>query len=143
MFASLNIARRSQATFTATLKSFKSRVSQLLQRGGSHSNQHSNQQLDLAFIVRHRIVKLRLDDLRAVECASAPNGLHSRVCLEPLRQVGFGELASGQGEKRCRGVTLIARNRIFTVDLLGIRLRLSKSEFLSVGYLMAPIDRSM
>ena len=28
-----DIARRSHATFTATLKSFKSRVSQLLQRG--------------------------------------------------------------------------------------------------------------
>ena len=46
------------------------------------------------------------DDLRVVECASAPNGLHSRVCLEPLREVGFRELPSGQSEKRCRCVDL-------------------------------------
>ena len=37
VFASLDIARRFHATSTATLKSFKSRVSQLLQRAGSHS----------------------------------------------------------------------------------------------------------
>ena len=47
-----------------------------------------------------------LDDLRAVDFASAPNDLHSRVCLEPLREVGFGKLPGGQGEKRCRCVDL-------------------------------------
>ncbi len=47
-----------------------------------------------------------LDDLRAVECASAPNGFHSRVCLEPLREVGFGKFPGGQGEKCCRCVDL-------------------------------------
>ena len=46
------------------------------------------------------------DDLRVVECALAPNGLHSRVCLEPLREVGFRELPGGQCEKRCRCVDL-------------------------------------
>ena len=47
-----------------------------------------------------------LDDLRAVEFASAPNGFRSRVCLEPLCEVGFGKFPGSQGEKRCRCVDL-------------------------------------
>ena len=57
-----DIARRSHATFTATftatLKSFKSRVSQLVMRGRSNSNQQS----DSAVIAQHRIVNQRIDD---------------------------------------------------------------------------------
>jgi len=50
----------------ATLTSFKSRVSQLVMRGRSKSSQQS----DSSVIVRHRIVKPRLDDeLAALEDA--------------------------------------------------------------------------
>ena len=65
-------ARHSQTISTATLKSFKSRVSLLLQRARSqselaiksrsHSPASDHQATAPAVIVRHRIVKPRLDD---------------------------------------------------------------------------------